>query len=189
MRPATVSFADNPIIVGDDWEAKFQFTEDAVKIVSSTNATPIVLTTSGPHTFQDGDLVAVQGHLLNTAANTTGATVANRTNTTLELQGVAGIGVGYATGTIAKVMDGTGFNLTCEIRDYAEKTGTAFLTIVPTWITQTQFYFKLVITDTVTAGLASYIGNKYHIAIKYDNGGDKHTFIKGEIQIQASGIV
>jgi 2-hydroxychromene-2-carboxylate isomerase len=58
-------------------------------ITNATNASPIVVTTSSAHGLANGDAVCVLGVNGNTAAN--GAWyVANKTGTTLELQGSAG---------------------------------------------------------------------------------------------------
>lgn len=67
-------------------------------IASSTNASPIVVTTAAAHGYATGDKIAITGHLVNTNANgywtvtVTGAT-------TFELDGSTGNGVGGATGT------------------------------------------------------------------------------------------
>lgn len=70
-------------------------------IVSSTNATPIVVTT-GTHGFAVGDLVTIEGHLTNTNAVGTWV-IAAVAATTIELQGSVGNGVGLATGTVTKL--------------------------------------------------------------------------------------
>lgn len=75
-----------------------------VHISSSTDATPIVVTTSTNHGFSDGDTVLISGHTTNTNAN--GAfIVANKTATTFELtdnagNNVAGNGSGAGSGGI-----------------------------------------------------------------------------------------
>lgn len=67
-------------------------------IASSTNASPIVVTTGAAHGYATGDKIAITGHAVNTNANgyweivVTGAT-------TFELVGSTGNGVGGATGT------------------------------------------------------------------------------------------
>jgi hypothetical protein len=78
-------------------------TGKVAKIASSTNATPIQITTSAPHGYTTGDIVVIGGHATNTAANGTwqiGA-AAGSTYTLLTRQdGVnsTGNGVGGATG-------------------------------------------------------------------------------------------
>ena len=67
-------------------------------IASSTNATPIVVTTIAAHNFSTGDAVSIIGHAVNTAANGT-FTVAVLSATTFSLSGSVGVGVGAATGT------------------------------------------------------------------------------------------
>lgn len=74
----------------------------AVNIASSTNATPIVITTSTAHTLATNDMVRIEGHTTNTNANGTWK-VTVLTGTTFELTGRAGNGVGGATGTERKV--------------------------------------------------------------------------------------
>jgi uncharacterized phage protein gp47/JayE len=71
----------------------------SVNIVSSTNASPIVVTVAS-HLFEVGQRVVVASHLVNTAANGTW-TVSAKTSTTITLQGSTGNGVGGATGTIS----------------------------------------------------------------------------------------
>jgi hypothetical protein len=76
----------------------------SVNISSSTNATPIVITTSTSHGLQTGMAVIVNGHAVNTAAN--GIWIAHVTGgTTFSLYTFAGVasvgsGVGGATGTV-----------------------------------------------------------------------------------------
>jgi hypothetical protein len=72
---------------------------DAVDIASSTNASPIVITTSSAHGIVTGSSVMVNGHLVNTAANGSHKAVV-LSPTTLQLSGTTGNGVGAATGTI-----------------------------------------------------------------------------------------
>jgi hypothetical protein len=72
-------------------------------ISSSTNATPIVVTTTGAHGYTTGDIVVVGGHATNTAANGTWQ-VGTTTSTTFQLLtrldavNSTGNGVGGATG-------------------------------------------------------------------------------------------
>lgn len=70
----------------------------AMNIVSSTNATPIVVTTAA-HTFKVGQKVKIENHATNTNANGV-FTVQAVTGTTVTLQSSVGNGVGGATGTI-----------------------------------------------------------------------------------------
>jgi len=71
---------------------------DSASIQSSTNASPIVITTASAHGFSNDDTVRIENHLVNTAANGVW-TIANKTDTTFELSGSTGNGVGGATGT------------------------------------------------------------------------------------------
>ena len=71
---------------------------DVVNISSSTNATPIVLTTAA-HSFVVGQRVRVSGHLVNTNANGD-RYIQAVTGTTITLTGTIGSGIGAATGTV-----------------------------------------------------------------------------------------
>jgi len=69
-------------------------------IASSTNASPIVVTTSASHGFSNGENIRVANHTTNTAANGTWV-AASVSSTTVALTGSTGNGVGGATGTAA----------------------------------------------------------------------------------------
>jgi hypothetical protein len=69
-------------------------------IASSTNASPIEITTSAPHGYSTGQKVTVVGHLVNTNANGTWEVTVTGAST-FELNDSAGNGVGGATGTYA----------------------------------------------------------------------------------------
>lgn len=75
----------------------------AVNIASSTNATPIVVTTAAPHGLNTNQAVIINGHLVNTAANGIRLAVVTGASTfalyTFAGAAVAGVGVGGATGT------------------------------------------------------------------------------------------
>lgn len=70
-----------------------------LNISSSTNANPIVVTTGSPHGYGTGDTVQIEGHLVNTNANGL-HTITVLTASTFALNGVAGNGVGGATGYV-----------------------------------------------------------------------------------------
>ncbi len=70
-----------------------------IQIASSTNASPIVLTTSNPHTAVNGDTVRVEGHLTNTNANGLW-TILAPTTSTITLVGSTGNGIGTASGYV-----------------------------------------------------------------------------------------
>jgi hypothetical protein len=69
-------------------------------IASSTNASPIVITTGAPHGYVSGDKVSIVGHAVNTNANGSWQIVVTGP-TTFQLVGSSGNGVGGATGTHA----------------------------------------------------------------------------------------
>lgn len=68
-------------------------------ISSSTNATPIVVTTSSPHGYSTGDTVFIEGHKVNTNANGRWAITVTG-GSTFSLNGSVGNGVGVATGYV-----------------------------------------------------------------------------------------
>ena len=70
-----------------------------VAIVSSTNATPIVINTA-TSVWTVGQLVTIESHTVNTNANGTWVVSATNGTTTITLTGSAGNGVGGATGTV-----------------------------------------------------------------------------------------
>lgn len=68
-------------------------------IASSTDATPIEITTSAVHGFSTGDTIRVSGHETNVAANGTWViTVVNTTKFTLDSSAGSGAGAGGTTG-------------------------------------------------------------------------------------------
>lgn len=69
----------------------------SVNIASSTNANPIVITTSAVHGLTTNDFVSVNGHQVNTSANGTWQATVLTTHTYSIPS--AGVGVGGATGT------------------------------------------------------------------------------------------
>lgn len=71
--------------------------KDSGSVTGATNASPIVITSSD-HGLQNGQRVTITGVGGNTAANTT-ATVANKTDNTFEMAGVAGNGDYTSSGT------------------------------------------------------------------------------------------
>lgn len=79
--------------------AAFSAFEPTLKttIASSTNATPIVVTTSVAHNLTSGDRAQISGHLVNTSANGNWNITVTGT-TTFSLNGSVGVGVGGATG-------------------------------------------------------------------------------------------
>jgi hypothetical protein len=77
----------------------------SVNISSSTNATPIVITTSSAHGLVAGDYVFVAGHTVNTNANGTWKVGTVPTGTTFQIlqidgSNTTGNGVGGATGNV-----------------------------------------------------------------------------------------
>lgn len=86
-------------------------TNNGITIASSTNATPIEITTSVAHGRATGDIVSISGHLINTNANNTTATptwtITYVSTTKFTLDDSVGNGVGAATGTVTPYMVGS----------------------------------------------------------------------------------
>lgn len=79
-------------------------------ISSSTNASPIVVTTATAHGLTTGDRAVVRQHATNNAANGTWTVTVTGANT-IELDGSTGNGVGGATGTVAPLIYGASTTL------------------------------------------------------------------------------
>jgi hypothetical protein len=82
----------------------------AVSINATTNASPIVVTTGTPHGCVTGDLVQVNGHLVNTPANGLW-TVTVSSPTVLSLVGSTGSASGSATGTLINLGYGAAYQI------------------------------------------------------------------------------
>ena len=87
---------------------------DAVAIASSTNATPIEITTATAHGYATGDTVIIGSHLVNTAANGTW-TIIKTGASTFTLNTSVGNGVGGATGTATRAITQSIVDRTVEI--------------------------------------------------------------------------
>ena len=89
------------------WEAsiggffKTYYPNSAMSIASSTNASPIEITTADNHGLETGMQVVIASHATNTAANGTW-TITKVSATKFTLTGSTGNGVGGATGTVTK---------------------------------------------------------------------------------------
>lgn len=90
-----------PLTYYGDGSQPAPVTTTRINIASSTNATPIVVTTATNHGFSaaGGDTVEVEGHLVNTAANGV-SQITWLSPTTFSLNGSVGNGVGGATGYV-----------------------------------------------------------------------------------------
>lgn len=81
----------------------------AINIASSTNANPIVVTTSGPHNRTTGDTVEIKDHTVNTTANGQWpVTVLSVSTFSIP---TSGVGVGGATGTVLPLTFGASFQV------------------------------------------------------------------------------
>ncbi len=75
-----------------------------VAIASSTNASPIEITTSGAHGLSTGDKVTINGHTTNTSANGSW-TIIKVDATKFTLTDSVGVGIGGASGCVANFVD------------------------------------------------------------------------------------
>lgn len=80
----------------------------AVNIASSTNANPIVVTTSAAHNMTTGDYATIANHQVNTSANGANQAVTVLSPTTFSIARI-GVGVGGATGTVQPLSVGATF--------------------------------------------------------------------------------
>jgi hypothetical protein len=87
----------NPTSLGINGTWTSKRLQSALNITSSTNATPIAIT-SNNHGYSTGDTVVITGHTTNTNANGTWEITVTGTST-FTLTGSTGNGVGGATGT------------------------------------------------------------------------------------------
>lgn len=121
------------------------FQDTATNISGATNANPIVVTTSAAHNLNNGTRVTITGVVGNTAANTS-AQVANKTDTTFEMSGVAGNG-SYTSGGTWNVSGLYAFSLACTAAAGFEagKAYSVFVTAVVSGTTRAWTYrFKVV---------------------------------------------
>jgi len=86
-------------------------------ISSSTNASPIEVTTSAAHGYETGDMVIVRGHQTNTAANGEWSIIVT-SSTKFTLTGSTGNGVGGATGTVINQGFGTTYTIPSDGDDF-----------------------------------------------------------------------
>lgn len=91
----------DPTLVGNaTWVGTGQ--EPTISITSTTNASPIVVTTSTSHGYSNGDWIYLASHSTNTNANGLWE-IAGVTSTTFQLVDSTGNGTGGATGNVRKV--------------------------------------------------------------------------------------
>lgn len=86
-------------ISGDDGYEITATSPYQLDILSSTNASPIEITTTVAHNLQTGDKVRIVGHAVNTSANDLW-TITYVSSTKFTLDGSTGVGVGANTGSV-----------------------------------------------------------------------------------------
>ena len=181
MTPPVVSFGNNPILIGCDWSRSFHYAALSWKIESSTNATPIVITTKTPHTITTSDYVRVTNHATNNAANGVFA-VSAVTDNTLTLTSSNGNGIGNNVGEVSKLQSGSGYTLTCELK--LTNGGTVIVSPTVTWIDQSKFEFSISLTDTQTTALSSYANTGLILALKATVGSTQSTLFTGSVLVK-----
>lgn len=82
-----------------------------MRITSSTNANPSMVTTAAVHGLSVGDVVEIAGHLVNTDINGTWTVATVPTTTTFSVPQAAN-GAGTATGTVQKTLTDVEINYT-----------------------------------------------------------------------------
>lgn len=181
MTPLVVDFSEDPIIIGCDWYTDFHYGALSWDIESSTNASPIVITTKTPHTITTSDYAKVVNHDTNNAANAVWA-VSAVTDDTLTLTSSNGNGVGNNIGKVIKLQTGAGYTLTCELK----LTGGGTVIVSPTvaWIDQTKFEFRLSLTDTQTTALSTYAGVSLLLVVKSVTGTTQGTLFIGNVLVK-----
>ena len=148
-------------------------------ISSSTNASPIVVTTTGTHGFSNGDIVVIGGHLVNTASNQT-CKVAGVTSNTFQittlLDGVnsTGNGVGATTGwcidiTTAAVLGDVSANTNGTDATLASQTLTGDVFNAAAWtftgLTATQVNAMALYDNTASNDLFAFIDGRLQIYV------------------------
>lgn len=181
MTPPVVPFTNNPIIIGCDWSRSFHYAALSWKIESSTNATPIVITTQTPHTVTNSDYVKVTNHSTNNAANGVFA-VTSVTDDTITLTSSNGNGVGNNVGQISKLQSGAGYTVTCELK--TKGGATVIVSPTVTWTDQSKFEFRLSLTDTQTTALSSYAGVALLLVVKAVTGTTQSTLFTGSVLVK-----
>jgi len=125
-----------------------------ISISSSTNVSPIVVTTSVNHNYMTGDVVSIQNHTVNTNAN--GRWTIFVTNATqFQLVGSTGNGVGGATGTVTNLVRPTGMALGAWIN----LQGPSMMKIpIGTNTPSTAFYRGEKVTQTTSGATGTIVG-------------------------------
>lgn len=103
-----------------------------LSIASSTNASPIAVTTSVNHNLATGDIVNVTTHATNTTANGKRTITVTGANT-FTLNGTTGVGVGGATGFVELLLnDYPVLHCTTQTASPTSMTGPTMLSVLPT---------------------------------------------------------
>lgn len=184
------------IVRGANFTQTFQALDPSypvANILSSTNASPIVLTTAQPHSFITGQKINVSNHIGNGAGLT--GVAANSGNFTLGTVGIftlplsvsTGVGIGYG-GQASACLDCTGQTITALMRDLDNETGALIATFTLAWIPDpTTGVFQLTLTKAQTLALAE---GKYSAAIKrVDGSGNEYILIENDtVEVRSTPV-
>lgn len=156
-------------------------------IVTSSAASPIVMTTATNHSIQTNDKVVLFLHSGNDAvyddSTHTGNWLATRIDSnTLSLQGSTGLNIGTG-GFIALCNDGTGVTgLTCLIKESHTEGATINITKTGSWTTQNRFLFYFSFSATDIANLTP--GRSYARSVYYtDASGNKQLLLSDTVEV------
>ncbi len=163
---------------GRTWSSGvLQRASNHIQIVSSTNATPIVVTVEKPHGYSNGAKVRISGHDTNSTANGN-HTAQNVTAKSFELESAVGNGVGGRQGIVASSNSGTGYTLSCKFK---RDSGDADITPTFAWDDQSIFRFELSLTAVQSTTLTP--GTLYFEVKGIDSLNKVITILEGEVQV------
>ncbi len=149
--------------IGQAWSLSGQASQNrAFYIRSASNTSPIIITTTLPHGYSDGDKVAVAGCIDNAGANTTtdvpSWTIDVIDPTSFSLTASTGTGAGGMQGGVSLITDYSAFTGASEIRAGADaRFAPVILTPAFSWLHQNSGWWNLSLTEaqSLTANLQS----------------------------------
>lgn len=167
---------NNPIRIGYYWEQEVQPTTvyggvDAGRsqILSSDTASPCKVTTRLAHGLTSGK-ICIDGHSPNVIVNGNHTIVVASDPFSFTLTGITGQIAGGNSGIVQSIIDASAYtSFTVTAKPNSVQNGLAHPVVTLTWIDQTIFDFKLVIT-TVESALISWAQEGLLITVAWING-------------------
>ena len=143
---------DLTIVKGQDFSMPLQVLA-AIPIQSSTNATPIQITTQQPHGLSTGNSVVITGHNVNLPANSTWTvTVVDAYNITLNgSTATANMYGGGATGYVGQPVNITGYTIEGDVSDSPGELANVILPLTCTVTSAVNGQFTISLTNSQTA--------------------------------------